>query len=84
MDEETNTLVVQVRASTQGFQADIEKMRGAVDTTLTGGFSKAGDVLERGLLAGVEWRPASLTLYVLNPDDARPIFIVALGVSLEP
>jgi hypothetical protein len=53
MDEETNTLVVQVRASTQGFQADIEKMRGAVDTTLTGGFSKAGDVLERGLLSAI-------------------------------
>jgi phage-related minor tail protein len=53
MDEEANTLLIDVRASTQGFQSDIDKMRGAVDTTLTGGFSKAGDVLERGLLSAI-------------------------------
>ena len=53
MDEETHTMLIEVRASTQGFQSDIDKMRNAVDTTLTGGFSKAGDVLERGLLSAI-------------------------------
>ena len=33
MDEEANTLLIDVRASTQGFQSDIDKMRSAVDTT---------------------------------------------------
>jgi hypothetical protein len=53
MDESIDTLIIDVRASTQGFQSDIEAMRGAVDTTLGGGFAKAGDVLERGLLSAI-------------------------------
>jgi hypothetical protein len=53
MDEPIDTLMIDVRASTQGFQSDIETMRGAVDTTLGGGFAKAGDVLERGLLSAI-------------------------------
>jgi phage-related minor tail protein len=53
MDETLDTLMIDVRASTQGFQSDIEAMRGAVDTTLGSGFAKAGDVLERGLLSAI-------------------------------
>lgn len=53
MDESIDTLMIEVRASTQGFRSDIEAMRGAVDTTLGGGFAKAGDVLERGLLSAI-------------------------------
>jgi hypothetical protein len=53
MDDNLDTLLIDVRASTQGFQADIEAMRGAVDTTLGGGFAKAGEVLERGLLSAI-------------------------------
>jgi hypothetical protein len=53
MDDELDTLLIDVRASTQGFQADIEAMRGAVDTTLGGGFAKAGEVLERGLVSAI-------------------------------
>lgn len=53
MDDEIDTLLVEVRASTQGFRSDIEAMRGALDTTLVGGFAKAGDVLERGLLSAI-------------------------------
>jgi hypothetical protein len=53
MDEAIDTLLIDVRASTQGFQADIEAMRGAVDSTLGGGFAKAGEVLERGLLSAI-------------------------------
>jgi hypothetical protein len=53
MDEPIDTLMIDVRASTQGFQSDIEAMRNAVDTSLGGGFAKAGDVLERGLLSAI-------------------------------
>ena len=50
MDETVETLMVDVRASTSGFRADVETMRSAVDTSLVDGFSRAGTVLERGLL----------------------------------
>ena len=53
MDDEMDTLLVDVRASTSGFKADIEAMRGTFDSTLVDGFSKAGDVLERGLLSAI-------------------------------
>jgi len=53
MSDPIDTLMIDVRASTQGFQSDIETMRGAVDTTLGGGFVKAGDVLEKGLLSAI-------------------------------
>ena len=53
MDDEIETLMVEVRASTQGFRSDIETMRGALDTTLVDGFAKAGNVLERGLLTAI-------------------------------
>jgi hypothetical protein len=39
--------------------------------------------LQRGLLAGVSVGIASLTAYVLNPDDSRPIVILAGGLSIE-
>ncbi len=53
MDDEIDTLMIEVRASTQGFRSDIETMRGALDTTLIEGFAKAGNVFERGLLSAI-------------------------------
>lgn len=53
MDEDIDTLLVEVRASTSGFKADIEAMRGTFDGTLVDGFQKAGNVLERGLLSAI-------------------------------
>ena len=53
MDDEIETLLVEVRAGTQGFHADIEAMRASVDSTLVDGFTKAGGVLERGLLSAI-------------------------------
>ena len=53
MDEEIETLMIEVRAGTTAFRSDIETMRGAVDTTLVDGFAKAGNMLERGLLGAV-------------------------------
>lgn len=52
-DDPIDTMLVEVRASTQGFAADIRQMRGAVDSDLLEGFSRAGNALERGLTAAV-------------------------------
>ena len=48
-----DTLLIDVRASTQGFSEDIAAMRGTLDATLVDGFSRAGNVLERGLLGAI-------------------------------
>lgn len=53
MDDEIDTLLIDVRASTSGFRSDIESIRGALDTTLVDGFAKAGTVLERSLLGAI-------------------------------
>ena len=53
MTDAVDTLLVDVRANTQGFAQDMAAMRGTFDGTLTDGFSKAGDVLERGLLGAI-------------------------------
>ena len=53
MDDETETLVVDVRAGTAGFKADVDGIRNALDTTLVDGFARAGTVLERGLASAI-------------------------------
>ena len=53
MDDNLEELVIDVRASTQGFAADLQTIRGTVDSSLLDGFSKAGDTLERGLVTAL-------------------------------
>ena len=53
MDDEIETLMVEVRAGTSGFSADIEAMRGTIDGSLTDGFARAGTALERGLTGAI-------------------------------
>lgn len=53
MDEEIDTLMLEVRASTSGFRADVESMRNALDSSLVDGFTRAGNVLESGLLNAI-------------------------------
>ncbi len=53
MDDPVDQMLIEVRASTQGFAADVARMRGAFDTTLVDGFARAGGVLERGLLSAI-------------------------------
>ncbi|MDR2857830.1 MAG: tail tape measure protein [Novosphingobium sp.] len=68
-----DTLLVDVRASTQGFARDVAAMRATFDGTLVDGFARAGGVLERGLAGAI--RRGSLGF-----DDLRRI---ALGVIDE-
>jgi hypothetical protein len=51
--DNVESLLIDVRASTQGFAQDIATMRGTFDSTLVDGFSRAGDVLERGLMGAI-------------------------------
>lgn len=53
MNDAVDTLLVEVRANTQGFASDVAAMRSTFDGTLVDGFSRAGDVLERGLLGAL-------------------------------
>lgn len=53
MDDYFEELVIDVRATTDGFSSDLESVRGTVDSTLISSFDRAGSVLERGLLSAV-------------------------------
>lgn len=53
MDDYFEELVIDVRATTDGFSSDLEAVRNTVDSTLIGSFDRAGSVLERGLLSAV-------------------------------
>lgn len=53
MDDTIEELVVDVRATTDGFASDLAGMRSVLDGTLIDGFERAGNVLERGLLGAI-------------------------------
>jgi len=50
MDEEIETLVVRVRADTQGLSRDVEAMRAGMEGPLAAGAERAGKRIEQGLL----------------------------------
>jgi hypothetical protein len=72
MSDPVDTLLIDVRASTQGFAQDVAEMRSTFDGTLVDGFSRAGDVLERGLLGAI--RRGSLGF-----DDLRRVALSVIG-----
>ena len=53
MDDELETLLVEVRANTTAFKADMDGLRSEIDTSLVDGFARAGNVLERGLTSAI-------------------------------
>lgn len=71
MTDAVESLLIDVRANTQGFAADVAAMRGTFDGTLVDGFDRAGEVLERGLLGAI--RKGSLGF-----EDLRRIGLKAL------
>lgn len=71
MDDSFEELVIDVRATTDGFTADLETMRGSLDTSLIGGFNRAGNVLERSLTSAI--RRGSLSF-----DDLKKTALSAL------
>ncbi|WP_395392242.1 tail tape measure protein [Novosphingobium sp. BL-8A] len=53
MSDEIDSLLVDVRASTDGFARDIATMRSSIDGDLVGGFTQAGQVLEKSLTSAI-------------------------------
>lgn len=53
MSDNFDSLVIDVRARTEGFAGDVEAMRRSLDTSLVDGFGRAGNVLENGLLGAL-------------------------------
>lgn len=88
MDDEIDSLIVEVRAGTDGFARDIAQMRGAVEGNLTAGFTRAGDSLERGLSGAIRKgslgfddlkRTASSALDAIAAEAARTLASAVLG-----
>lgn len=52
--DQTQSLMIDVRANTQGFEQDLAAMRGSFDSTLVDGFTLAGNVLDTGLAAALQ------------------------------
>lgn len=48
-----DSLLIEVRANTQGVAEDLDALGKTVDKSLVEGFSRAGNVLERGLLGAI-------------------------------
>ena len=72
MMDPVDSLLVDVRANTQGFAQDIAQLRATFDGTLVEGFARAGSVLERGLLGAI--RRGSLGF-----EDLRRVALDVLG-----
>lgn len=71
MDDDIDTLLVQVRAGTRGFETDIARMRAAVEGDLAPALARAGETLEKGLTRAV--RSGSLGF-----DDLKRVALSAL------
>ena len=72
MADDVEQLMVEVRASTSGFTADVQAMRSSFDSILVDGLGRAGDVLERGLLGAI--RRGSLGF-----EDLRRVALAVIG-----
>lgn len=53
MADSFDELVIELRASTEGFTADLEAVRGSIDSSLIDGFDRAGATLEHGILSAL-------------------------------
>lgn len=85
-----DTMLIDVRASTQGFASDVATMRGSLDGTLVSGFAAAGKVLESSLVSAVKRGSASfldlrtMALGVINDiaaQSVRGLFSGLLGAA---
>ncbi|MEL7690280.1 tail tape measure protein [Citromicrobium bathyomarinum] len=75
MPDAVDEMIIDVRASTQGFAEDMAQMRRDLDGELVSGFARAGDVLERGLLTAI--RRGSLGFEDLQASATKAIDRVA-------
>ena len=73
--DELDELLVEVRADTRAFAADMDRLKGSVDRSLLGGFAAAGKVLEDGLLGAI--RRGSLGFDDLRNTASRALSAIA-------
>ncbi|MHB9880064.1 tail tape measure protein [Pacificimonas sp. ICDLI1SI03] len=81
MDEELDTLVLKVRADTQGFARDVETMRNSVEGPLAKGVERAGSAMETALARFV--RTGKFGLEDLK-RTALSVFEAILSAQLQP
>jgi hypothetical protein len=60
--------------------APVEWFRFGLVTQRTRVYKTDRDV-QRGVLAGFTYKRASLTAYVLNPDESKPLVVLAVGLN---
>ena len=60
--------------------APVDWFRFGLVTQRTRTYETDRDV-QRGLLVGFSWRKVDLTTYIFNPDESRPIWVVAVGLN---
>ena len=60
--------------------APVDSFRFGLVTQRTRAY-QADRVLQRGLLVGTSIRRLDVTAYLFNPDDSKPILVLAVGVS---
>jgi hypothetical protein len=60
--------------------APVERLRFGLVTQRTRAY-QADRVVQRGLLVGASIRRLDVTAYVFNPDDSKPILVLAFAVS---
>ncbi|WP_260926463.1 tail tape measure protein [Novosphingobium sp. 9] len=72
MADDADSLIIDVRASTDGFAQDIAAMRKQIDGDLTGGFTRAGSSLQSSLASAIKQGS-------LGFDDLKRVAVNALG-----
>ena len=60
--------------------APVDWLRFGMVTQRTRAYHTDRDI-QRGLLVGLSYKRLSFTTYVFNPDESRPVVVLALGVS---
>jgi len=60
--------------------APVEWFRFGMVTQRTRAYQTDRDI-QRGLLVGLSYKKVDFTTYVFNPDESRPMVVVALGVT---
>ncbi|MEL7447166.1 MAG: tail tape measure protein [Pseudomonadota bacterium] len=71
MNDAIDELVIDVRATTDGFASDLQGLRSSIDSSILDPFERAGGILEKGLLTAL--RKGSLGF-----DDLKRVALSAL------
>jgi hypothetical protein len=57
----------------------VDWLRFGLVTQRTRAYEADRDV-QRGFLVGISWKRLDVTTFVFNPDQSKPVFVLAAGV----